>query len=161
RRGGRGVRGAPAVAAEAEELRHAPRPRREEARDLERVGAAIGAEEPQDLRVEGARAGAVADRAEDRPGDAAALTDRRDRRRLHVDRDDAALCEAGERVALDDERVGGRERAARGDAAERGRAMLGSAREVDHALGDHELADADARADPPGDPEYDEVVDRG
>ena len=65
------------------------------------------------------------------------------------------------RGAVDDERIGGREGAARGSDADRRRTVGRAAREVEHALRDDEVADAEARPDSPRDADDDEVVDGG
>ena len=71
---------------------------------------------------------------------------------LHVDRDHAARDELREPVGIDDEVVGGHDRAPRRRTVDRRRPVLVPGRAVDDHFGNDEVADADRRAHAAGDP---------
>ena len=126
-------------------------------RDGRAVRRAVGVRELHHLLV--AVFGSIADRTHRRPRHPTVGAHRGDRSRLHVDRDHSLRNELGQAVGIDDEVVGGDDRAPGHRTVDRCGPVLLSGRTVDDDFGNHEITDADGRAHSAGNANYQHAVE--
>jgi hypothetical protein len=157
RRVRRGVRGELGAAGEPCEADDAPGTREQVARDRAGIARAVGTGEREHVGIGRAVRDAVADRADHGPRAAARFAHRGDRRRLHVEADDASRGEGGRICGPGDQRVGGEQHPARRQGAELHGDVLAPAR-VGHPFGRDQRADPLRRVDAARDADHHHVI---